>query len=141
MEQLLSRGFEISSSDMGVLYAVEDRDSVRPAVCKSVYDCSPPAAGGTEWFRFIRDCGETIVLNSRSGPYFGALFFHPKMRSALAVPVFSAKVLTGIFCYNSLRENHYGSTILETLEDFVESCSCLFTEKKKVNDYVLASVP
>ncbi len=108
---LVEQSVDISRSDLAVLYAYSDAEEPADTI-KKVYQrgrfASPDSLSrSSETVDFIEDCRQTLILHDTDRPYFADAFLDERMRSAIALPLFTPTGKIGILFLNALRPNFY----------------------------------
>jgi PAS domain S-box-containing protein len=68
---------------------------------------------------FLQECGEAVVLLSRSVSPFEDLLLNPAMNSGMVLPVKAGQRLIGALFLNSRYQNHYGNERFRYLDSLV----------------------
>lgn len=123
---LVDQAFDISHADLVCLYLYSDGGSQNNLLLEAKRGDFPvqnrlPAVD--ELFEFLEECEETLVLTERSQVFFESAFLHPKMNSAVVLPLFTATTQLGYLFLNAKQSRFFTSENFYFLDSFVRIAS------------------
>ncbi len=124
---LVDQSLDISGSDLAALYLSAEPDKARSRLKLSYKrgsgEIAPFVEADAEIAEFIRDCGESVVLNSRKPSPFAGLLLSASMQSGMALPIVTPRSFLGILFVNSKKTGFYTSSAFNFLNSFASLAS------------------
>ncbi len=119
---LVEQAQDVSGSDSAVLYAypgnAEKKADLTLIHKRGKMDLPRQLPADGELVRFMEDCREALVLNSRGQVFFSEAFLHKRIRSVIVLPLFTPKRKIGLLILGAVKENFYGKNKLHYLDAF-----------------------
>jgi adenylate cyclase len=134
---------DISGSDLAALYLAAEgekrRGRLRLAYRRGSGEAPPSIAEDDEAADFIRDCGESVVMNGSAGSPFAGILLAPAMRSGMALPIVTPRAFIGVLYVNSRSAGFFRAPVFNFLNSFASLASGMLHNSrmyKELRDYL-----
>lgn len=135
---LVEQSMDTSRSDLACLYlhdpAAGGGEPLRLASRRGRYPAPERLKGDDPGVAFLEDSREAVVLLERAAGPFAALFLHPDMRSAVALPLCCPEAWLGALVLNSLGPRHYGRQALRFLDSYARLAGGALHASRRLRD-------
>lgn len=124
---LVEQALDVTRSDAAALYVLDPDKKKQEELPllhrRGRYDLPKHLPLSGESVNFLLDSRETLVINNPGGPFFGDIFLHSEMKSAIASPLVSRDQVMGLLFLNSRQPDHYGAARLSFIDSFNKMAS------------------
>ncbi len=124
---LVDQAIDITRADLAALYAygdpTEPRGDLKLIYRRGNVDAPRTLSARAESVEFVAECKEALVLLKRDLPFFGDLFLHDSMNSAIALPLFTPKARLGLLVCNSRSEQFWYREKFSFLDSFTRTAA------------------
>ncbi len=127
LETLVQTSLYQTASDMAALYSLNpDAETFSLSLGLGIYRFPAKFDRDMEWVDFLFHCGDSLVLNRRSGKNFlNGILMNPDMKSGYVLPLFKKNTISDMVVLNSRVINHYGRKNCTDLCSLGRICSDL----------------
>jgi class 3 adenylate cyclase/PAS domain-containing protein len=139
----VDQALDISGSDLAALYLAVEPDKRRSRLRLSYRRGSGEVPANIEAEAaiadFLRDCGESVVMNGGGRSPFADLLLEPSMRSGMALPLVTPRSFIGALFVNSRTVDFYRSGNFNFLNSFASLASGMLHNSrmyKELRDYL-----
>lgn len=139
---LVEQSLDVTRSDISVFYGYSDPEKCTEPLerlyKRGRWDVADELPCDDPLVDFIEESRETVIIHKKSrNIHFPSIFLHDDMKSAIALPVFTADGKSGILLLNSQYASYYNNSRFQFLDSLAKLASGmlnnarLFSEMKE----------
>ena len=133
----VEQALDLTRSDLAALYFYKEPDVAESELVlfyrRGVLGVPSSLRGDSEFVSFLRECDDTLVVNTREGAYFLDIFLVPGMQSGIALPLSTPRARLGILVLNSRDPRYFGREHFSFLDSFRKMAGNMF-QNTRLND-------
>ncbi len=140
---IVEQSKDITRSDLSCLYLSENpekgKSTYKLVYRRGKFDVPERIYPDSETLQFLIESKETVVILDPQTKFFGDIFLNPKMKSAIALPLFTQKDNLAMLILNSTEPEFYNRTKFEFLDSFSKLASGMLGNSrmvKEIKDYL-----